>query len=161
MDTGIDATPQLNISSSIFEGVSFTAGSTTHLEDLEALPEVRNVWHARKIPRPDAEVHAIGKDATPKWTSHENTGVLDLHKKGIQGEGATVAIVDTGMVVLLHAEFVADLKKESTITIRVWVVGLERDSRSPVELISLEMTTRAVISSRTMIRQIMMDTVLM
>ena len=96
METGIAATPQLNISSSVFEGVSFTADADTHLEDLESLPEVRNVWLARKIPRPDPRVDAVGAAAVPKWTSHENTGVLELHKRWIEGEGATVAIVDTG-----------------------------------------------------------------
>lgn len=95
-DTGIEATPQLNISSSVFEGVSFTADEDTHLEDIEALPEVKNVWLAKKVPRPDPRIDAVGEAVVPKWTSHENTGVLELHKRGYEGEGATVAIVDTG-----------------------------------------------------------------
>lgn len=41
-DNGIDANPCMNLTSTVFEGASFTAD--TNLNDLLALSQVKNVW---------------------------------------------------------------------------------------------------------------------
>ena len=96
--TGIEAKPGFNITSSVFKGASFTVDENTTLEDIVGLREVRNIWPVQKVPRPDPIVEVAGAGAVPKWNSHTHTGVLDLHKRGLQGEGAIVAVVDTGTV---------------------------------------------------------------
>ncbi|KAL7276750.1 hypothetical protein RUND412_000248 [Rhizina undulata] len=94
---GLSVIPGVNISSSIFEGCSFTTDNTTKPQDLARLAEVATIWPVRRVLRPDAVVAETGPTTLPMWTSHANTGVLDLHNQGILGEGATVAIVDTGI----------------------------------------------------------------
>jgi hypothetical protein len=45
---GIDAAPQLNITSDVFEGVSLHVDNSTQIEDLKAVEHVKNVWPVRK-----------------------------------------------------------------------------------------------------------------
>ncbi|KAA8910772.1 peptidase S8/S53 domain-containing protein [Sphaerosporella brunnea] len=93
--SGIIATPRLNITSDVFDGISLHVENSAQIEGLKAVGDIKNVWPVRRLAKPKPIIHAVGDKAKAVWNSHENTGVLDLHAKGILGEGATVAIVDT------------------------------------------------------------------
>src|SRR5690606_36332203 len=70
------------------------------LEKLEKLDVVQKVWAVTKVPRPVAEIKAVGSQAAneaTRWTSHLKTGVKDLHAMGLTGKGITVAVVDSGI----------------------------------------------------------------
>jgi hypothetical protein len=45
---GIDASPRLNITSDVFEGVSLFIENSKQLEDLRAIKDVKNVWPVQK-----------------------------------------------------------------------------------------------------------------
>jgi hypothetical protein len=90
---GIEASPLLNITSDIFDGVSFVTDDITTIADLKARRDVLNVWPVMRVPRPEPIVHSVGARTLPAWSSHEFTGVLDLHQKGFLGKGAIVAVV--------------------------------------------------------------------
>ncbi|KAF8465937.1 peptidase S8/S53 domain-containing protein [Kalaharituber pfeilii] len=96
---GHHPTPGLNFTSRpIFEGTSFQVDENTRLEDIQNLEGVKSIWPVQRIKVPQPKVVATGDGASePSWTSHARTRVLDLHKKGYLGEGAVVAIVDTGI----------------------------------------------------------------
>jgi hypothetical protein len=53
--------------------------------------DVLQVWPVRKVARPNPSIDDIG--GLPVWTSHSQTGVLDLHTQGVMGEGITVGVV--------------------------------------------------------------------
>ena len=48
-DSGIEAVPSLNITSDVFDGVSFHADNATQIEDLKELSDVKNVWPVRRL----------------------------------------------------------------------------------------------------------------
>ncbi|RPA88269.1 subtilisin-like protein [Ascobolus immersus RN42] len=99
-DSSIDVTPNLNFSSPIFSGSSFVSSDPVDLEKLEKLDVVQKVWAVTKVPKPVAEVRAVGSMAAngaTRWTSHLKTGVKDLHALGITGKGILVAVVDSGI----------------------------------------------------------------
>ncbi|KAG0633843.1 subtilisin-like serine protease [Tuber brumale] len=91
---GIEVTPQVNITSMVFFGTSFTTASDDNniAAEIAALEGVARIWPVRRIPRAIPEIHEVGEKTAPAW---RNTGVLDLHEQGILGEGIIVAIVDT------------------------------------------------------------------
>ena len=92
---GLKAKPGFNFTgNSIFNGASFEVHKDTSPDDILALDQVKSIWpsHRIKAPRPNFSVQH-DNDSMPSWTSHANTGVLDLHAKGYLGEGAVVGIV--------------------------------------------------------------------
>ncbi|KAG0138154.1 peptidase S8/S53 domain-containing protein [Tuber indicum] len=90
---GIEVTPQVNITSMVFFGTSFTTASNDDniAAEIGALEGVARICLVRRIPRAVPVIHGVGEKAAPAW---RNTGALDLHEQGIQGEGITV---DTGI----------------------------------------------------------------
>ena len=69
--------PGLNISSSIFEGTSFTVDNKTKPEDIETLAEVATLWPVRIVKKPNPKINAVGPDTQPSWTSHGMSPVTD------------------------------------------------------------------------------------
>src|SRR5690606_20176595 len=95
-------TPKANFSSEIFQGASFTA-TKLDIEDIRKHHAVKQVWPARKVPRPVVDIAATGSRALAagngpqKWTNHLKTGVLELHSKGTRGKDILIAVVDSGI----------------------------------------------------------------
>ncbi|KAI9172736.1 Thermophilic serine proteinase [Paramyrothecium foliicola] len=79
----------------------------TGIKVLRALPEVANVWPNRYYEPMMAMVRPTSDKSTrlppetdldpSDYDTHNETGVRDLHKRGIKGKGVKVAIVDTGV----------------------------------------------------------------
>ncbi|RPA81822.1 subtilisin-like protein [Ascobolus immersus RN42] len=92
---GIEVKPMLNFTSELFNGASFVTHQSITEEELAALPEVKVVRQVRRIHLPTYQIESV--DSGSKWTSHANTGVLEMHKKGILGEGVTVGVIDSGV----------------------------------------------------------------
>ena len=69
---GIKVTPQVNITSMVFFGTSFTTASDSDNipAEIASLEGVARIWPVRRIPRAVPEVHEVGEKAAPIWSSH-------------------------------------------------------------------------------------------
>ncbi|KAL0936199.1 serine endopeptidase [Colletotrichum truncatum] len=85
--------------SPVFKGISIESDSET-TETLSSIDNVDSVWPSRLIkldPSPKASLSKRDAAAVPIRDIHKSTGVYRLHEAGILGEGAKVAVVDTGI----------------------------------------------------------------
>ncbi|KAL8294686.1 hypothetical protein RB597_007713 [Gaeumannomyces tritici] len=84
--------------SAVFKGISVETDSL-NTDSLQALAAVVRAWHATRIELPPVvEGRSFSDDAAaPDYFIHDMTGVDRLHKQGIFGKGAKVAVVDTGV----------------------------------------------------------------
>ncbi|KAF9630123.1 putative minor extracellular protease vpr protein [Lasiodiplodia theobromae] len=102
--TGLRAAPEPGIKvvqtfdSDIFSGASVEADGYT-VDDLTKLAGVAKVWPMKSIAlAPPIDLQTFADDATAaNYTVHNSTGVDKLHAAGVYGEGAVVAVVDTGI----------------------------------------------------------------
>jgi subtilisin family serine protease len=115
---GVHAEHRMGLSFRFFKGVSFqvhSTGSTPNttkgldlLRQLQAVPQVRNVWPSRitrRAPEVNVAVPAQNKQARTKrqtskertFSPHVMTQVDRLHAEGVAGKGFRVAIVDSGV----------------------------------------------------------------
>ncbi|KAL8284353.1 hypothetical protein RB600_008969 [Gaeumannomyces tritici] len=80
----------------VFTGLSVEAPDD-NADSLEAVPEVARAWPVVRVHLGALQPLGFSDDAAaPNYTIHSYTGVDKLHKEGILGKGARVAIVDTG-----------------------------------------------------------------
>lgn len=72
---GIEVTPQVNITSMVFFGTSFTTASDGDNipAEIAALEGVARIWPVRRIPRAVPEVHEVGEKVAPVWSSHSKS----------------------------------------------------------------------------------------
>lgn len=72
---------------------------TENVDSLRNLPGVTNVWPLKSVPLPKTtSKRRFGPGQVPgNYSLHQWTGVDRLHKKGVRGKGATVAVIDTGV----------------------------------------------------------------
>lgn len=84
--------------SDIFSGASVEADGYT-VDDLTKLAGVAKVWPMKSIAlAPPIDLQTFADDAAAaNYTVHNSTGVDKLHAAGVYGEGAVVAVVDTGI----------------------------------------------------------------
>ena len=94
-DLGYESEANFEISSSVFNGVSVQISNEndTTLTDIDALDEVANVWPVEVVLLDEQFDVATERP----WNPHTATGVDDLHKRGISGEGVVIGIIDTGV----------------------------------------------------------------
>jgi len=83
--------------SDVFQGVSVESTSDS-AEYIKTITDVSHVWNSKKIKlAPIIGLQSFSGDASASlYNIHNMTGVDKLHKQGIYGKGALVAIVDTG-----------------------------------------------------------------
>lgn len=84
--------------SDIFSGVSVEAEGYS-IDDLVKLAGVTKVWPMKTIrlsPPRDLQTFSDAA-AAANYTVHNSTGVDKLHAAGVYGQGAVVAVVDTGI----------------------------------------------------------------
>ncbi|OJD34120.1 serine endopeptidase [Diplodia corticola] len=102
---GLRAAPEPGITvvqtfdSDVFAGVSVAVDGHS-IDDLARLAGVANVWPMKSIrlAPPVDGVQTFSDDAAAgNYTVHTSTGVDKLHAAGVFGEGAVVAVVDTGI----------------------------------------------------------------
>jgi subtilisin family serine protease len=90
--------------SDVFSGLAVES-SAENLDSLFATAAVHNAWLSQKIELPKLQVNqsfsVIANNG--RYSLHSGTGVDKLHEQGILGEGAVVAIVDTGIDYTHHA----------------------------------------------------------
>lgn len=94
---GTTVTKEFN--SPVFKGVSIESGTETP-ESLSGIDSVESVWPSRLIKLDPSSPKSLDKRdaaAVPLRDIHKSTGVYRLHEAGILGEGAKVAVVDTGI----------------------------------------------------------------
>lgn len=115
-DNGIIVSQRMNLSFTLFSGVSFTINNLTshrkHASRISALPSVRQMWPVRtyKVPQahrsnipqnPNGLIEVIPNDNTNRgrdnFSPHVMTQVDRLHAAGYTGRGARIGIVDTGV----------------------------------------------------------------
>ncbi|VUC32513.1 unnamed protein product [Clonostachys rosea] len=102
-DSGQDATPALNFSSTLFEGASFDLAHPTEesIEEIQSLPEVEKIWPAAVFSIPVlGKASSVDRDALASysvWNAHNETNVAAMHKKGHLGKGIIIATVDSGI----------------------------------------------------------------
>ncbi|KAF9871425.1 hypothetical protein CkaCkLH20_11072 [Colletotrichum karsti] len=85
--------------SPVFKGVSIESDTET-TDSLSRIDDVDSVWPSRMIkldPSPKTSLDKRDAAAVPIRDIHKSTGVYRLHEAGILGEGAKVAVVDTGI----------------------------------------------------------------
>lgn len=96
-----DVVPVTTFDSTLFHGASFDLvnASSDALEELESLPEVESIWPAAffTIPASTSGVKIVSSGEAPSWNPHNDTGVAEAHARGYRGEGAVIAIVDSGV----------------------------------------------------------------
>jgi subtilisin family serine protease len=85
-------------SSDIFNGLSISTASH-NIDSLQDIRGVTNAWPVARVQLdPVVPLATFSDDAAAgNYSVHEYTGVEELHKKGIFGKGAVVAVVDTGV----------------------------------------------------------------
>ncbi|KKY14433.1 putative serin endopeptidase [Diplodia seriata] len=102
---GLRAAPESGIrvvqtfDSDVFLGVSVEADGRS-VDDLAQLAGVARVWPMKSIrlSPPTSGLRTFSDDAAAaNYTVHTSTGVDKLHAAGVYGEGAVVAVVDTGI----------------------------------------------------------------
>lgn len=116
---GVNVSPRMNMSFQLFNGSSF---SITNLSEhtgvasrISVLPSVKRIWPMRRYPPPKAQhmktapfLNSSGPGSVFKkanaasagnhsYSPHVMTQVDRLHAAGYTGEGARIAIVDTGV----------------------------------------------------------------
>ncbi|CAI6093329.1 unnamed protein product [Clonostachys chloroleuca] len=84
--------------SDVFSGLTIES-KTDNVDSLLSIEGVVNVWPLRSVPMaPLAKRRKLsGNMKHPNTSAHHWTGVDKLHKAGIRGKGATVAVIDTGI----------------------------------------------------------------
>ncbi|KAF5495352.1 Minor extracellular protease vpr [Colletotrichum siamense] len=85
--------------SPVFKAVSIESNTET-TDSLSKITDVDSVWPSRMIkldPSPKSSLDKRDAAAVPFREIHKSTGVYRLHEAGILGEGAKVAVVDTGI----------------------------------------------------------------
>ncbi|KAK7431544.1 hypothetical protein QQZ08_002035 [Neonectria magnoliae] len=83
--------------SDVFSGMALET-DTDNIDTLRQMDGVVNVWAASIVPKPQvAKTSHFPSNAGRNYSIHQWTGVDRLHAKGIRGNGATVAIIDTGI----------------------------------------------------------------
>ncbi|CAH0046175.1 unnamed protein product [Clonostachys solani] len=98
----INATDGINVvqtfESDVFRGASIELDGVTP-NDVLALSEVIAIWPNERVEllAPVKQQTAADKNAADKYAVHWATGVEELHKQGIYGEGAKIGIIDTGI----------------------------------------------------------------
>jgi subtilisin family serine protease len=82
----------------VFSGLTIES-KTDNVDSLLSIEGVVNVWPLRSVPMaPLAKRRKLsGNMKHPNTSAHHWTGVNKLHKAGIRGKGATVAVIDTGI----------------------------------------------------------------
>ncbi|KAF6832952.1 subtilisin-like serine protease pr1c, partial [Colletotrichum musicola] len=105
---GVEVTTGLNFTSDLFHGASFDFVNVTadNVAAIESLGEIERVWpiEVYTLPTPtgnislkaDDDIDQMTKPDFSKFHPHLLTNVLDVHKKGINGTGVVVAVVDSG-----------------------------------------------------------------
>lgn len=81
--------------SPIFLGMSIQMKDSNlySLEDIRALPSVKNVWQASYVTLEFETQRA----SSPEWNPHQLTGVDKLHSENIFGDGIRIAVIDSGL----------------------------------------------------------------
>ncbi|KAK0384360.1 hypothetical protein NLU13_8447 [Sarocladium strictum] len=85
--------------SDIFHGISIET-SVDNADTLRLMDGVANVWPMKTVPlakpmKPRERVNIQSR--AMNYSMHQWTGVNKLHREGIRGKGAKVAIIDTGI----------------------------------------------------------------
>lgn len=111
------AIKKMDFDSEIFKGATYqfedSKPTAQRMADLLALPAIKNVWPNRIVPAPDDKINSVashGSDplrltkrsnSNDTFSTHVQTQVDMLRAKGITGEGVKVAIIDTGVCVIV------------------------------------------------------------
>lgn len=84
--------------SDVFYGANLEVESQD-IETVRALPDVVSVWpnYPLKLLAPVKRETAVPEDQAGQYAVHWATGVDELHKQGVFGEGVKVGVVDTGI----------------------------------------------------------------
>lgn len=84
--------------SDVFSGLAIET-DTDNVDSLRAIPGVVNVWPMRSVPLAPLETKKLVEAGSRRtnYSMHQWTGVDRLHAAGIRGEGATIALIDTGV----------------------------------------------------------------
>jgi hypothetical protein len=84
--------------SDVFSGLAIET-YTDNVDSLRAMDGVINVWPLKSVPlAPIPKKTKIFPGTTrSNYSMHQWTGVDRLHAAGVRGQGATVAIIDTGI----------------------------------------------------------------
>ncbi|KAJ0311147.1 hypothetical protein COL516b_001851 [Colletotrichum fioriniae] len=97
---GLASTDGVNIvktfDNKVFTGASVETESHT-LDSLLSLPDVVNVWPNVAVKLDPVENNGLVQGEDVAYTTHNATGVSQLHALGIFGKGAKVGVVDTGI----------------------------------------------------------------
>ncbi|KAL1881283.1 hypothetical protein Daus18300_001135 [Diaporthe australafricana] len=117
---GVDVSPRMNMSFKLFNGASFSitnlTGDTQTASKISVMPAVKRIWPMRLYPAPEVQrlsspshhstqhnfdfvsrsnnAAAAGNNT---FSPHVMTQVDRLHDAGYTGEGARIAIIDTGV----------------------------------------------------------------
>lgn len=117
---GVDVSLRMNLSFKLFNGVSFSitnlTGDTQTASKISVMPSVKRIWPMRLYPAPEVQRLSTGSylstqdtfDFVSKpnhataagnntFSPHVMTQVDRLHAAGYTGEGARIAIIDTGV----------------------------------------------------------------
>jgi subtilisin family serine protease len=110
---GVQVEPRMDLSFRFFKGVSFQVKSSSSnssswdfLRQMQATPQIQNIWPARITRRSDEDsvaVPAQQKRVKRQTTSdrtfspHVMTQVDRLHAEGVTGKGFRVAVIDSGI----------------------------------------------------------------
>ena len=113
---GVYAEHRMDLSFRFFQGVSFkvkgsSANSTatnteSFLRQMQAVPQVRNIWPSQILQRPrEVEVAVPAQSAHVKrqtqqedtFSTHVMTQIDKLHAEGVTGKGFRVAVIDGGI----------------------------------------------------------------
>lgn len=119
MADGVDVSPRMNMSFQLFNGSSFSVtnitGHATIASKISIMPSVKQIWPMRLYPPPTVQhlntapfFNSKGSEPVSKlgnatsagnssYSPHVMTQVDRLHRAGYTGEGARIAIVDTGV----------------------------------------------------------------
>lgn len=115
---GVDVSPRMNMSFKLFNGSSFSITNltehTTIASKISIMPSVKRIWPMRLYSAPKLQRSSTGPFLHPKgpgpvfkhdnatvgnhsYSPHVMTQVDRLHAAGYTGEGARIAIIDTGV----------------------------------------------------------------
>lgn len=79
----------------VFTGMSFDVrDDALTFEEIKKLPQVKNVWPVSRLSKRENSYFIQNK---PAWNPHRETGVQELHKRNITGEGIVIGLIDSGV----------------------------------------------------------------